>query len=53
MVNRSSLEKEFELILIKFPYLIDQSLLNGEIKNQHKIKFSNGKIFYIDLIYFK
>lgn len=33
--------------------MLDESLIDGRIENQFKIVLSDGKIRYIDLIYFK
>ena len=40
-------------MLKDYPYLIDENLVGGKLRNQYKIELSDGKIDYIDLIYFK
>lgn len=52
-INRSSKEREFELLLENHPYLIDNSLVDGRIEEQYSITLDNGDIRFIDLIYFK
>jgi len=52
-INRSSKEKSFEEILKNHPYLVDESLIGGKVKEQYHIVLKNGFNRYIDLIYFK
>ncbi len=51
-IKKNSLEKEFENILVRYPYLIDESFSGGKVENQYRITLSNGNIRYIDIIYF-
>ncbi len=53
MINRNLKEREIENILIRYPYLIDDRLIDGKVKNQYKIILSDGSKGYIDIIYFK
>ena len=45
--------KEIEDILVKYPYLIDESFIDGDLKRQYKVILSNNSVGYIDIIYFK